>query len=345
MRVTLPRVRFVKTLRPLLLVGLFLPASANPASDELLAALQTSLKEDKPVDDLCDSLEDCDDETLAALVAALDKAWPRMRDHYLDALESAAENPTAGNRNESRRRIDDLREEFMKIRDLGEAEMKPLLKAKSMPALEEIRRLLAPTAGQIVEALPPATTALREDALRLAEFRDAALEAAISTTPADSREQLEQAEARVATEASDLPRKGLRVLEDNRRIAAKDEVPEAEARGVEEANLWRLLVGLEALELDPKLCEAARDHSKDMAEKGFFAHESPVPGKRTPWDRAKNFRTTASGENIYMGSSDPASANKAWFFSPGHHKNMFGAGHARIGLGCHGDHWTQMFGN
>jgi uncharacterized protein YkwD len=92
------------------------------------------------------------------------------------------------------------------------------------------------------------------------------------------------------------------------------------------------------------LCEAARDHSEDMQVNRFFAHESPLPGKKTPWDRAKNFGTSASGENIYMGSSDPHGANMGWFYSPGHHKNMFNAGQVRIGLGCTGSHWTQMFG-
>ena len=103
-----------------------------------------------------------------------------------------------------------------------------------------------------------------------------------------------------------------------------------------------MLVGLNALVLDPKLCAAARDHSKDMAEKGFFAHESPVPGKKTPWDRAKNFGTTASGENIFMGSNDPHAAITGWFYSPGHHKNMFRPNLVRMGLGCTGKHWTQM---
>jgi uncharacterized protein YkwD len=105
-----------------------------------------------------------------------------------------------------------------------------------------------------------------------------------------------------------------------------------------------LYVGLGALELDPQLCEAARDHSKDMAEQNFFAHESPVPGKKTPWDRAAKAGTTASGENIFAGSVDAHAANLGWFYSPGHHKNMFSPGQRRIGLGRHGSHWTQMFG-
>jgi len=76
----------------------------------------------------------------------------------------------------------------------------------------------------------------------------------------------------------------------------------------------------------------------------FFAHLSDVPGKRTPEDRAKRFGTTASGENIYAGSSAGRDAHQAWFHSPGHFKNQLEAGHRRIGVGRHKSHFTQMFG-
>ncbi len=339
-----PAFFFVKLLIPILLAALAAPVSANLGSDELLAAFQTRLERDEPIDDLCDSLEESDGETLADLVADLDKAWPRMRDRYLTALESGAKEVLRAGKNERRRRIGELRGEFMKVKGMGEGPMKPLLKSKSMPGMQELRMLIMPTAEEITAKLPPATVAQRKAATRLARFRDAALDAALSSTPSDSRKQLEEAEQRIATEAGDLPRDGLRILEKNRRVAEDDEVPPKEAEGVEEANIWRMLVGLNALELDPKLCDAARDHSKDMAEKGFFAHESPVPGKRTPWDRAKNFGTTASAENIYSGGTNPAAANKGWFYSPGHHKNMFAGGHQRIGLGHHNGRWTQLFG-
>jgi uncharacterized protein YkwD len=116
-----------------------------------------------------------------------------------------------------------------------------------------------------------------------------------------------------------------------------------EARAILACNLMRQLLGLNVLKIDLKLCDAARDHSKDMATLNFFAHESPVPGKTTPWDRAKNFGTTASGENIAAGYADGNAANLGWFHSPGHHKNMLG-GHQRIGLGVHGSHYTELFG-
>ena len=81
-----------------------------------------------------------------------------------------------------------------------------------------------------------------------------------------------------------------------------------------------------------------------MQSQNFFSHESPVPDKNTPWDRAKLAGTTASGENIYMGSNVSIEAIKAWFLSPGHHKNMLSEGQRRQGLGREAKYWTQMFG-
>lgn len=114
--------------------------------------------------------------------------------------------------------------------------------------------------------------------------------------------------------------------------------------GMTAVNTIRLTCGLSPLVFDPKLCEVAAMHSRDMESHGFFAHESPLPGKETPWDRAKLAGTTASGENIYKGSTVGSDAIKAWFLSPGHHKNMFGEGHTRQGLGRAGKYWTQLFG-
>lgn len=125
--------------------------------------------------------------------------------------------------------------------------------------------------------------------------------------------------------------------------ALAEKLDPEEYRCITQVNLTRALLGLAPLAVDPALVGASRDHSNDMATKGFFSHESPVPGKTTPWDRAKNFGTSASGENIAAGTTDGAKANEMWWHSPGHHKNMLGD-HKRVGVGKHGVHWTEMFG-
>jgi len=152
---------------------------------------------------------------------------------------------------------------------------------------------------------------------------------------------LQGEESLAAGLAAPMNPKTRQVLAANARLAAR--LDREEARAILATNLTRNLLGLSALAIDLRLCAAARDHSQDMERLKFFAHESPVPGKATPWDRAKRFGTSCSAENIAAGYRDGSSAVTGWFHSPGHHKNMLGE-HARIGLGRAGRYFTQMFG-
>lgn len=112
-------------------------------------------------------------------------------------------------------------------------------------------------------------------------------------------------------------------------------------------NQERVIMGLNPLRLEEKLSDATRGHSEDMARLGFFAHESPVEGKKTPWDRARlaGFGGNGTGENIFMGSASFDAAYQAWFGSDGHRFIMFGSGCNRLGVGISGVHWTMMTGN
>jgi hypothetical protein len=123
----------------------------------------------------------------------------------------------------------------------------------------------------------------------------------------------------------------------------RKQTPHQEYLGTLELNRIRFLLGLGLVRIDPKLSDAARDHSTDMAKLGFFSHTSPVKGKERFGQRAANFATSASAENIAAGQRTGAGAIRAWWYSPGHHKNMLG-GHGRTGLGQHDTMWTQMFG-
>ena len=101
-------------------------------------------------------------------------------------------------------------------------------------------------------------------------------------------------------------------------------------------------MGKQTLKIDIKLCKAAREHSTDMKKHNFFSHTSPLPGKKTPADRAKKHGTSCRGENIAGGSDMPAKTFMQWFKSPGHHENMMGP-HSQIGVGYHETQWTEMF--
>lgn len=133
----------------------------------------------------------------------------------------------------------------------------------------------------------------------------------------------------------------LAVLAMNARLAQNLD-PE-EARAILALNLTRNLLGLPALAIDLRLCEAAREHSRNMERLKFFSHESPLAGQKTFGDRAKLAGTTASAENIFAGTSNGKSAHEGWFHSPGHHRNQMGNA-SRVGVGRSGTYFTQLFG-
>jgi len=141
--------------------------------------------------------------------------------------------------------------------------------------------------------------------------------------------------------AAPLSARDRKTLEQNELLRAHAD-PE-EFAGTTALNRLRFLLGLPLVRIDDKLTQAARDHSQDMVSLGFFDHTSPVPGKRTPGDRAARFGTSGGAENIAVGQERGAGAIRAWWYSPGHHRNMLG-GHARTGLGRSEQTWTQMFG-
>lgn len=115
------------------------------------------------------------------------------------------------------------------------------------------------------------------------------------------------------------------------------------------ANRERVQRGLPALKISPALAQVARAHSREMAAKNYFAHESPTPGLKTPLDR---YRATVHksprliAENIYklegsglyrLKPTDFRGAHTGWMHSPGHRANILrtspAGGPTQIGVG------------
>jgi len=120
---------------------------------------------------------------------------------------------------------------------------------------------------------------------------------------------------------------------------------EAEERAcVDATNRYRMMFGLKALRVDERLVQAARKHSEEMVRLRYFDHDSPVPENRTPAMRCRNEGASFTGENIAMGMQTGEGAFRAWYTSSGHHRNILGTVHSTIGIGRHGNHWTQNFG-
>jgi uncharacterized protein YkwD len=109
-------------------------------------------------------------------------------------------------------------------------------------------------------------------------------------------------------------------------------------------NQYRLLMGRWALRLYDRLLLAARGHCEDMEKLGFFSHTSKVPGKESPIDRVRREGMDPAGlsENIAI-AGGPEGAHNGWCHSPGHHRNILGAGWRLLGPGNAGAKWCQNF--
>jgi uncharacterized protein YkwD len=106
-----------------------------------------------------------------------------------------------------------------------------------------------------------------------------------------------------------------------------------------------------ALTMDVRLHCAARKHSQDMAERGYFDHTNP--DGEDPFDRIDEAGYTgwgAAGENIAAGSDDPALTVQGWLDSDGHCANLMSTQYKHTGVGFYEGtgnltyYWTQTFG-
>lgn len=105
---------------------------------------------------------------------------------------------------------------------------------------------------------------------------------------------------------------------------------------------------LRAVRIDDRLVASARAHSRDMATRGFFAHEAPAnpatgEPATSPFDRMQKAGYMGAGmsENI-AGAGGPMDAHLMWLRSSGHHRNIV-SDWADMGVGFAGP-WTQNFG-
>lgn len=281
----------------------------------------------------------------------LDAKWAEERRAYEQMLRAAGGGDAEQLSPEQRTRIAANRKILADIRQIGsENEMKQRLKSEGWQALQTLLSIISRVdSSQGSKGVSPknAEKALK-DLMIVGDFRyQIRVRRGQPARPPYDELGVRDPDFADETEsilpAADLIRAdgaARKVFAKNE--AMRDRIPRAEYLGILELNQWRVALGLNALEIDPKLCDASRDHSNDMKTHNFFAHQSPIKGKKEPWDRAKNFGTQARSENIAINGS-PAAANQAWFYSPGHHKNMFASGRTHIGLGIVGRHYTQMF--
>jgi uncharacterized protein YkwD/outer membrane murein-binding lipoprotein Lpp len=283
-----------------------------------------------------------------------ERATKREKRHLAD-VEKAARKLVEGRLDKrALAEVDKLRKDVASLRN-DAALTKERIHEVGDPAMARLKELLDVAIEDVLDfdaELSKARQALVEDLFELEEDFglwqrcNAALperkRSKELSDPSARWPQIETTENWICLLATPMSNNDRDVLVKNREVARALAEPE-EAAGILDLNRLRIRLGLNAVSIDLKLCDAARDHSNDMRTLGFFAHESPVEGKKTPWDRAARMGTSASAENIAGGQTTGVGANQGWWYSPGHHKNMLG-GHSRVGLGRSETLWTQMFG-
>jgi uncharacterized protein YkwD len=179
----------------------------------------------------------------------------------------------------------------------------------------------------------------------LKHLRDQIQEASVdwqSLTDRTVRDLLKPIDRSILNRLSALDAYNRRVLDHN--AEAGKQLDKEEAHAVRTLNLRRMLFGRRALAIDLRLCEASRGHSREMHERKFFNHVSPVKGMETAWKRAKAAGTTAAGECIAVGLKDGSNTIKLWWHSPGHFKIITGY-NTRVGVGRVDNRWTLLVGH
>ena len=120
-----------------------------------------------------------------------------------------------------------------------------------------------------------------------------------------------------------------------------------EAAVVVLANQARARSGGRELACDAAGTRAARAHSQDMCDNGYFSHTGRDGSSAGDRMRREGAQFGGWGENIAWGQRDANAVHTTWMNSSGHRRNILGSGFARIGVGlavCGGrNYWTQVF--
>lgn len=112
-------------------------------------------------------------------------------------------------------------------------------------------------------------------------------------------------------------------------------------------NQERVKRDIEPLVLDVKIRSVARQHSKEMWNRHYFGHDSPVSG--SPFKRMEEagIEFETAGENIAL-APDVYVAHQGFMNSPSHRKNILNPDFKKVGIGIvsagvNGDMFTQDF--
>ncbi len=101
---------------------------------------------------------------------------------------------------------------------------------------------------------------------------------------------------------------------------------------IDYANQDRLAANFPGLTANSALQRAAQMKADDMAEKGYFAHNSPDGHTPWYWFTKAGYDFSYAGENLAVNFSDSVDVNTAWMNSPSHKENIMSSHFSEIGI-------------
>ncbi|MDC0270528.1 hypothetical protein OAK94_02365, partial [bacterium] len=145
-----------------LIISLFLSLGFSMASvqaslttNEILTRLQSCIEENRSTAEIEEGLIDLSNRELSLLLKEYDVTWPKLRDAYYKSFQTHARSLYSGDAKLTRKRsIKNHREQFISVYMLSERAMKNKLSSISMPALQELRKLLMPKVQETIATAP-----------------------------------------------------------------------------------------------------------------------------------------------------------------------------------------------
>ncbi|HEV2145910.1 MAG TPA: CAP domain-containing protein [Longimicrobiaceae bacterium] len=136
---------------------------------------------------------------------------------------------------------------------------------------------------------------------------------------------------------------GCDVIPTGSSLASSADVASAERDFTATVNQHRASLGCPALVRDDRVAAVALAHSRDMATRNYFSHNSPEGV--TPWQRLASVgvRYATAGENIAWGVNSAGEAYSMWMNSAPHRRNIENCAFTHHGVGVYDGRWTHVF--
>ncbi len=100
-----------------------------------------------------------------------------------------------------------------------------------------------------------------------------------------------------------------------------------------QTNEERAKTDLFPVKLNPLLSDAASRKARDMAEKGYFSHQTPDGVEPWRFLEESGYSYSYAGENLAVNFSDSKDVTEAWLNSPTHKENILNRQYSEMGIG------------